>query len=268
MLVVPPIPEFVPAELQELTRIGCTINSTAFELFDKLKGRLSRGGKYDDALDKAADLFVEKFGITTVKELQLQPRQRCEYVFTTAELPGAWVDTLGSVLGVVFDEVGVPGGTPASAALGSPPVMTQIGHDKRLFKAQASLGKSLIAAGQLESRGRLPLRIFDAIKECADYKRYALTYNDMRAVTTEIWLWVVATFGVSSIDIEFARHIEKQLVAKILSLPPGRRHGWAKIIMLRFENGNRSNAAVRHAPPSHNPFRARAHPRPRPSARP
>ena len=144
--------------------------------------------------------------------------------------------------------------------------MTQIGHDKRLFKAQASLGKSLIAAGQLESRGRLPLRIFDAIKECADYKRYALTYNDMRAVTTEIWLWVVATFGVSSIDIEFARHIEKQLVAKILSLPPGRRHGWAKIIMLRFENGNRSNAAVRHAPPSHNPFRARAHPRPRPSA--
>ena len=73
--------------------------------------------------------------------------------------------------------------------------------------------------------------------------RYAITYNDMKAVNAEIFKWVFCQFGEKSIDLEFARHLERQLVKRIISLPPG-RGTWAKAIMRRFENGSRKTAEV------------------------
>ena len=40
-------------ELEELARIGCSMQSTVFEFFAALKPRLSRNGKYDAQLDDA-----------------------------------------------------------------------------------------------------------------------------------------------------------------------------------------------------------------------
>ena len=56
-------------------------------------------------------------------------------------------------------------------------------------------------------------------------------------------MWTFATFGTVRIDMVYARHLEKQLVSEILSLPPNRPR-WCKSILDRFENARRSSAQV------------------------
>ena len=232
-------------ELEELKRIGCSLQSTVFEFFEALKPRLSRNGKYDAKLDKAAEQMVDEFAVVTVSQLQQQDYQRWEKVLMTAELPTAWIQTFALILGTEIEQLAAvrPAGTPASAALAT--VESAESNDKK-FGGKANLGKRLKACGQLDSV-RLPETIFDAIYECPDYSRFAITYNDMKAVLTEIWKWVFCEFGVAAIDKDFARHIEKELVKRILSLPPGRK-AWCPIIMTRFENGARKSAEVRCTP--------------------
>ena len=60
------------------------------------------------------------------------------------------------------------------------------------FPGQNNLGQRLEAIGQLDSV-RLPKKIFDAITECPDYKMYSITYNDFKAVLSEIFVWTFAT---------------------------------------------------------------------------
>lgn len=231
-------------DLLELTRIGCTLQSTVFEFFEALKARLSRNGKYDAQLDTAAEHMVDEFGVMTVSQLRMQEYQRWEKVFTTAQLPTAWISTFALVLGTQIDQAaaGRPAGTPSSASLLAVDA-SAVSTANEPRSAKANLGQRLKALGQLDSV-RLPEAIFDAIHECPDYSRYAITYNDMKSVLTEIWKWVFCEFGVATIDKEFARHIEKELVKRILSLPPGRK-AWCPIILTRFENGARKAASVR-----------------------
>ena len=229
-------------ELEELARIGCSMQSTVFEFFAALKPRLSRNGKYDAQLDDAADRMVDQYGVVNVSGLKRQELQRWEQVLAASQLPAAWIDTFALVLGInMHPLVVMSGGTPASAAACSV-LRTDRGQG---FSGRKHLGKRLKAAGELE-RVKLPEAVFDAIHECPDYRRFAITYNDMKAINTAIFKWCFCEFGTVYIDMDFARHIEKLLLERIVALPPGRTK-WAKIILTRFENGKRESAPVRCA---------------------
>ena len=131
-------------ELEELARIGCSMQSTVFEFFAALKPRLSRDGKYDAQLDDAADRMVDQYGVVNVSGLKRQELQRWEQVLAASQLPAAWIDTFALVLGINMHPLVVKsGGTPASADACSV-LRTDRGQG---FSGRKHLGKRLKAAG-------------------------------------------------------------------------------------------------------------------------
>ena len=236
----------------ELERIGCSLASSVLDFCDCLKPRLSKTGKYDDKLDHLADLIVESWGAFTIAQVRDKSNyERWEQALTQAGLPPAWVETFGRTLGLELAPTtlpGRPGGTPlsAAAAYAKGDLPESVIKEAR-FSGQNNLGKRLEAIGVLNSV-RLPQKVFDAIKECPDYKTFAITYNDFKAVLSEIFVWTFATYGTVHIDRKFARQLEKELVNEKV-FPPAGRPSWFKSILDRFENGRRKSAKVQCAPP-------------------
>ena len=238
----------------ELQRIGCSLASSAIEFVDALKPRLSKTGKYNDRLDGLAELMVENWGVFTVAQVRDKGTyEHWEQAFTQTGLPTAWIETIGRALGVELvaaSSYGRPAGTPASASLAMLETV-ELPMDvikQARFSGLNNLGKRLEAIGQLDGV-RLPQKIFDAITECPDYKRLSITYNDFKAVLSEIFKWTFATFGTVHIDRLFARHLEKELIKNKVFLPAN-RSSWSSCILDRFENGRRTKAEVRRAVPT------------------
>lgn len=238
-------------EPEELQRIGCSLASSAIEFVDALKPRLSKTGKYDDRLDALAELMVENWGVFTVASVRDKGNYELwEQALTQAGLPTAWVETFGRALGVQLvpaSSSGRPAGTPSSASLATFELPEPVIKEAR-FAGRNNLGARLEAIGELDGV-RLPQKIFDAIYECPDYKKFSITYNDFKAVLTALFVWVFATFGTVNIDKKFARHLEKELINNKVFLPPN-RSSWTNCIIDRFENGRRKNAKVRRAAPT------------------
>ena len=231
----------------ELARLGLTEESSALEFVDAVKARLSRAGKFDTQLDELSDKRVELHGVFFVSDLLKITETDWSQMLVQAKLLVAWLRTITKVLGCQVEDLGPKprlGGTPLSAAFAPPPLTIELEPTVADSKYTGCdrLGARLKAAGELDGV-MLPPQIFDAIEECPDPTRYAITYNDFKAVLRKIFKWTIARFNTVRIDVVFARHLEKQLVKRVLALPQG-RVSWAKSILDRFENGRRATAKV------------------------
>ena len=236
-----PTAEELPPELE---RLGCTWSSTPHEFWTACSGRLSPNGKYDDLCQDMADDMVEQHGIMSVAQMtELYRHQWTDMLGKHGAKPG-WVDTFMRILNTEFkvmcnDKTAIP-----EAAL---KMQLQAEHKKNSFKEArfgkqwSNLGEALKARGELDSVS-LPASVFEAPYECPDVSAFNLSYNDTKAVTKEIFLWVLKKFNTVYIDKTFALHVEKLLLAAGIKHYKGER--WWKVIVDRFENGRRSHAKV------------------------
>ena len=113
--------------------------------------------------------------------------------------------------------------------------------ETRFGKQWSNLGEALKARRELDSVS-LPASVLEAPYECPDVSASNLSYNDTKAVTKEIFLWVLKKFNTVYTDKTFALHVEKLLLAAGIKHYKGER--WWKVIVDRFENGRRSHAKV------------------------
>ena len=190
--------------------------------------------------------MVELHGVMSVAQMpQLYRHQWSDMLSTRGAKPG-WVDTFMRILNTEFPIMSHERFAVPESALKQPEL--QLSNQKTQFKdprfrnQMPNLGAVLRAAGKLDDL-ELPAAVLEAPTECPDPAAFKLTYNDVKAVTKEIFLWVMKEFQTVYIDKTFALQVEKLLLAAKFRHHKDQR--WWMVILARFENGRRSHAKVR-----------------------
>lgn len=242
----------------ELERLGCTWSSTVHEFWAACSPRLHPNGKYKQLCEQMAEDMVDKHGVMSVAQMPHLYRHQWADMFKARGANPGWIDTFMRILGTELKIM------PHDKVLSVPESVIklndleeQISH-KNSFKSarfagqSSNLGAILKYSGKLEGV-ELPASVLDAPTECPDPSSFTLSYNDVKAVSKEIFLWVIRDFKTVYIDKMFALQVEKLLLAaNFRPIKEGKR--WWKIILDRFENGRRAHAKVQL------PFQSRSKP--------
>ena len=241
----------MPAELE---RIGCTWSSTAHEFWAACSKRLSPNGKYDELCEGMAEDMVETHGIMAVSQMLDLYRHQWEDLLKARGAKLGWVETFMRILGSEFKIM--PHEKQSSVPVSALKLQLEEQlHHKNSFNAarfgnqSSNLGAALKMAGKLD-KVTLPASVLEAPTECPDVTRYALSYNDVKAVSTAIFVWILKEYKTVYIDKTFAQRIEKLLHDAKFRLTGNDKTGeprrWWKVIYDRMENGRRKHAKVCH----------------------
>jgi hypothetical protein len=226
----------VPAELE---RMGLSWGSTVHAFWAACSPRLSPTGKYKDLCEGMAEDMTEQHGVMSVAQMPQLYRHQWTEMLTKHGAKLGWVDTFMRILGAEFrvmehDKTALP-----ESAL-KLEQQEQTFNPSR-FNQSSNLGAELQQAGLLKSV-TLPASVLEAPFECPDPSLFALTYNDCKAVSTAIFVWVLGAYKRVYIDKPFALEVEKRLHDANFKHWCGKR--WYKVLLARFENARRKHAPV------------------------
>jgi hypothetical protein len=204
-------------ETDELTKLGCDMDSKVTDVFARIPGRMKKPPADAAKIFAAVAAAVEEeYQVDTLSEMmELILVGQFEKLLTEAGGKATWIAWLEMIFGMRFK-------TGSSAPPSSQLLMHNSGNAlptncKPTFEVKP-IGALMLEAGTLANE-ILPEYIFEAITECEDVTAQQISAKDLTAVLDKYQHYMITHHKQPHGDKVLRSHHAKQLKARIPHLP-------------------------------------------------
>lgn len=217
-------------ERDELSRLGCDMDSKVTEVFARIPGRMKKPpANATEIFEAVAAAVEEEYQVDTLSEMmELILVGQFEKLLTQAGGKATWIAWLEMVIGMKFKTGSL---APTSGQLLANAAENLLPQCREPTFEVQPIGALMLENGTLANE-ILPEYIFDAITECEDVTKQQVSTKDLTAVLNQYQHYMIVQHKQPHGDKVLRQHHAKQLKARIPHLPD---HGKTAGATRKFE---------------------------------